>query len=161
MGFLDSLLKKEARKIISGVVDNINGSVNSGGSMNSSHSDRSRSTYVTDPDEEDCCYEESVVRRRVEKVAEEEWSGYELRKNISAREMKAGIGARKYSYGLYLDGVPKAMILILTERSHYRKKDVVLAHQACQEQGVYCMNLMLHLPNRRSYISRQLRNNVR
>ena len=74
--------------------------------------------------------------------------------------MDAAFGARKYSYGLYKDGAPKAMILVLDGRSQYCRKDTRLAHEACKEKGVFCMNLMMHLPNRRSYIAEQLRNNV-
>ena len=94
------------------------------------------------------------------KIVTEEWPGYELRKDIPAGELDASFGARKYSYGLYKDGTPKAMILVLDGRSLYCRKDTRLAHEACRAKGVFCMNLMMHLPNRRSYISEQLRNNV-
>lgn len=134
MGLLDSLLKRGTRHAISKIVGN-------------------------DPDEESCYYEESVVRNRIEKVAAEEWPGYELRQNIPAAEMGAESGAVDYSYGLYLNGVPMAMILIL-DAGEYRLKKVRLAHQACRDKGVFCMNLMLQLPNRRSYISEMLRKNV-
>lgn len=185
MGFLDNLLKKETRKIISNVVDNvvdkvvdnINDSMNSdkpsgneisqqnNNSYSSSVSTAQTTSYTSaasteDPDEEHCGYELSVVCERVEKIAAEEWSGYELRKNIPASEMGASADARDYSYGLYLNGTPVAMIMIIPIASHYHKKDVLLAHEACERQNVFCMNLLLHLPNRRSYISKQLRDHV-
>ncbi len=160
MGFLDNLLKKETRKAISKIVgnavdnvfDNINDTINSKMASNDA-------SATNNPDEESCYYEESVVRTRIEKVAAEEWPGYELRQNISSTEMGAEDGAMDYSYGLYLNGVPMAMILIL-DSGDYRLKKVRLAHQACRDKGVFCMNLMLQLPNRRSYISEMLRKNV-
>ncbi len=166
MGFLDNLLKREARKIISSVVDNVvdtaldtlNGSAKP---ANTSSPVRSTAPVADEnPDEEDCYYEESVVRDRIERIAASEWNGYELRKNIPAATLGADADARDYSYGLYLNGVPKAMIIIIDIPSHYKKKDVRLAHEACKRQQVYCMNLLLHLPNRYSYISKQLSDNV-
>lgn len=173
MGFLDNLLKKETRKAISKMVgnavdnvfDNLNDTINSKMGNGNDAASTSATAYTkskfasNDPDEISCEYEESVVRARIEKVAAEEWAGYELRKNISAAEMGAEAGAKDYTYGLYLNGVPMAMILVL-DKSGYRRKCVRLAHQACRDRGVFCMNLMLHLPNRRSYISETLRKNV-
>lgn len=165
MGFLDKLFNDETRKIISNVVENvvdnvmdtINDSINSN---SSSSNTQSHASTIPNPDEADCCYKESVVRERIEKIAATEWGGYELRKDIPATDMGASVEARGYSYGLYLNGEPKAMIIIINNPSHYKKKDVLLAHQACENQQVFCMNLMLHLPNRYSYISKQLRDNV-
>lgn len=164
MGFLDRLLKSEARRLVSSVVSNavddvINNLSNSGSSDTDTYSSNVRTTTVN-ADEEDCCYDKNLVCARIEDVATTEWAEYELRTNIPAYEMGAEDGARDYTYGLYLNGEPKAMIIVLEEPAHYRKKDTLLAHQACKAKDVFCMNLMLHLPNRRSYISEQLRNNV-
>lgn len=165
MGFLDNLLKREARKFISNVVDNVVDTAldNLNSSLQPTTSSApARNTFTTDenPDEDDCYYEESIVCDRIERIAASEWSGYELRKNIPALELGADSNARDYSYGLYLNGVPKAMIIIIDIPSHYKKKDVRLAHEACERQQIYCMNLLLHLPNRYSYISKQLSDNV-
>ncbi len=172
MGFLSDLLKREARKVISNVVSNVaDGVIDTFGNTEekseqaargtvAQHTKSSAGTVSTSPDEEHCGGEESIVNERIEKIAAEEWVGYELRKNIPASEMGAAAGARDYSYGLYLNGVPKAMILVMWDPTGYRKKNTRLSHEACQAKGVYCMNLMLHLPNRRSYISEQLRKNV-
>ena len=163
MGFLDNLLKREARKIIANVVDNVvdNALDSINGSAKSTSSVKSTTVATpSNPDEDDCCYEQAVVCDRIERIAASEWSGYELRKNISASELGADNNARDYSYGLYLNGVPKAMIIIIDIPSHYKKKDVLLAHEACERQGIFCMNLLLHLPNRYSYISKRLSDHV-
>lgn len=160
MGFLEGLFKSAARKIVSEVADglaeeiqNIRRSGDTAGTE--------AVTAAADSDEEDCCYEISVVRRRVEAVFAQEWSGYEVRRDIAAEEMGAPEGSYAYSYGLYLQGQPKAMVMILEGGAEYRRKGVVCAHKACEEKGVFCMNLLLHMPNRRSYISKRLKDNVR
>lgn len=171
MGFLDRLLKSKARELVTNVVSNaVDDVINN--LSNERGDDTGSTTYQTDAatvrttvattnaDEEDCCYNKNIVCARIEDVIASEWPGYTLRTNIQAYEMGATDGARDYTYGLYLDGIPKAMIIVLEEPAHYRKKDTLLAHEACQAKGVFCMNLMLHLPNRRSYISEQLRKNV-
>lgn len=152
MGFLDNLFKKEKSKSVSnvtdGVVDNLKGNVTS--------------AYASskDPDEEDCCHKSSVIRARLERVFAEEWSGYEVRQNIWAYEMGAEEGSHDYSYGLYLGGQPKAMVMVLDSADGYRLKSVKLAHRACEEKGIFCLNLLPHMPNRRSYISKRLKDNV-
>ncbi|MBQ2803927.1 MAG: hypothetical protein IJF07_08530 [Lachnospiraceae bacterium] len=172
MGFLDRLLKKEARKIISSVVDDVvddvidnirekreGNSSSAAGTTKAATPSASKVTSSTNPDEEWCESFEEICKR-IEKVVAQEWTGYELRRNISSSEMGADVKARDYDYGLYLNGAPKAMITILHKPYHGRRSDNRLAHEACQNQGVFCMNLFTHLPNRYSYISEQLRNNV-
>lgn len=164
MGFLDSLLKKETRKIISSVVDNVVDSVTDSIRNTQSSNGAAGTNTVSravDADEEDCGGERAVIRARVEKVFSEEWGGYEVRRDIPAAEMGAPEGSRTYSYGLYLQGQPKAMVMVLDGGADYRRKDVVLSHQACGQKGVFCMNLLRHMPNRRSYISQRLKDNVR
>lgn len=155
MGFFDNLLKSQVRKVISNAVDN---AVDNW--MDKSNQNNAQ-PVAANPDESDCCNNESVVRSRVERVVAEEWPGYELRQNIPASAMGAPFDARSYTYGIYSNGIPKAMIIILDNPNHYCKKDVRLSHEACERQGVFCMNLLLHLPNRRSYISERLRTNVK
>lgn len=152
MGFLDSLLKKGTSKLISNVVDSV--ADNLKGNTTPAYA------ASQDSDEKDCCYKASVIRARVEKVFAEEWSGYEVRQNVWAYEMGAEEGSHDYSYGLYLDGQPKAMVMVLDSADDYRKKSVKLAHKACEEKGVFCMNLLPHMPNRRSYISKRLKDNI-
>lgn len=140
MGFFNSLFKKEERKT----------------------EKEAEWDYVEyDADEDDCCYKEDVLRARVEKVLSQEWSGYEVRRDIPASEMGAPEGSRGYSYGLYLNGQPRAMIMLLGNGADYKCKAVRLAHEACEQKGVFCMNLLEHMPNRLSYISQRLKDNVK
>lgn len=158
MGFLEGLFKSAARKVVSQVSDGLTEEIQK---IRRSGDTAGAEAVTADPDEEDCCCKVSVVRRRVEAVFAQEWSGYEVRRDIAAEEMGAPKGSHAYSYGLYLQGQPKAMVMILEGGAEYRRKSVVCAHKACEEKGVFCMNLLLHMPNRRSYISRRLKDNVR
>ena len=168
MGFLSNLLKKEARKMISDVIntakDEVVRTINSDPDAEYKSSAPVQTSVPVASSaansDEDFCESEKELGERIAKIVAEDWPGYELRKDIPAGEMDAAFGARKYSYGLYKNGTPKAMILVLDGRSLYSRKDTRLAHEACKEKGVFCMNLMMHLPNRRSYIAEQLRNNV-
>lgn len=159
MGFLDNLIKEGTRKLVSNVVDSVFDGIKAN-NANAVSPSNGNAAAVQGPDEEDCCYDEAVIRARVEKVFSEEWSGYEVRQNVWAHEMGAEEGSNDYSYGLYLNGQPKAMVMVLDSSDGYRRKSVKLAHKACEEKGVFCMNLMPHLPNRRSYISKRLKDNV-
>lgn len=152
MGFLDSLLKKGTRRLISNVVDSVVDNAVDGIKGNISG--------TLGSDEDDCGHDEAVIRARVEKVFAEEWSGYEVRRDVAAPEMGASVFSSPYSYGLYLNGQPKAMVMVLKSRDGYREKTVKQAHKACEERGVFCMNLLPHMPNRRSYISKRLKDNV-
>lgn len=174
MGFLQNLLKKEAKKMLSNVINTAKDEVVR--TINADPDAEYKSTVSTPASapvqksapvaasaansDEDFCESEKELGERIARIVAEEWPGYELRKDIPASEMDAAFGARKYSYGLYKNGTPKAMILVLDGRSLYCRKDTRLAHDACWKKGVFCMNLMMHLPNRRSYISKQLRDNV-
>lgn len=163
MGFLDNLLRKTISnavdKAVDSVVDNIKEKSGLFSDTNTTSSS-AVSSRAQGPDEEDCGYDEAVIRARVEKVFAEEWSGYEVRRDVWAYEMGAEEGSYDYSYGLYLDGQPKAMVMVLKYSDDYRRKGVKLAHKACEEKGVFCMNLLPHMPNRRSYISKRLKDNV-
>lgn len=175
MGFLDNLFKKETRKIISGVVDsvfdNVADSINDSIRSNNSSENRSetntgtsktsypssRRSEGTTGDDDDCGYDEKIVCSRIEKVAAEDWGSLELRKNVSCSILNAEAGSCDYTYGLFRDGVPVAMINILPGVDDYRRKNVLLSAKACRENGVGYAHFMLKLPNRKTYIAQKLK----
>ena len=161
MGLLTNLLKKEAQKLASNVVSDVVSEFMPGANASAERSftggtDSTRGQVGKKKDKDG----ERGLRERLEEVLNREWYGYELRREIAARELGAQPGARAYSYGLYQNGEPKAMIMILNNRNHYCRKDVVLAREACEEKGIPYMNFMSHLPNRTEYISQRLRDNI-
>ncbi|MCM1193162.1 MAG: hypothetical protein NC123_04265 [Butyrivibrio sp.] len=176
MGFLDNLLKKETRKIISGavdsvvdnVMDNIKGAIRGSNSSAEAKASPNVSIKVNGRtimehgrenetgDDADCCFDENVVGRRIEMIAAEDWPGYELRRNIPATELGADEQARSFDYGLYLDGQPKVMIMLL-DHYQYRSWYVQRSHIACRNQGVGSFHLLMHLPNRKTYIAERVK----
>lgn len=170
MGFLDNLLKREARKIVSGVLDevvdtvtdNIKDSIreNRNGSSTTVRTSSRAKAVVSNVDEaeEDCCREVSVVKQRIEKVVSEEWGDQvEIRKNISSSEMAAEDGALDYTYGLYSNGRPIAMVIVLDYPDDYWCRRTRLAKEACGRQNVGYVHFITRLPNRTSYIREQLK----
>lgn len=167
MGFLDNLLKRETRRIISGavdsVVDNVIDSIR--GDKGTTVTDNSSSVRYNKNgkprenetgDDAHCRSDVNTIRRRIEMVAAEDWPGYELRRDIPATELGAGEKDHGFDYGLYLDGQPKLMIMILNP-SQYRNLSVDNAHMACKKRGVRSFHLLKHLPNRKTYIAERMK----
>lgn len=149
MGFLNSLIRKTVSNMVDSAVDDVLKNVPGKGSGKRDAGD-------------EYCRGESDLRGRIESIVAEEWPGYELRKNVSSREMLAQNGAsRFYSYGIYHDGVPVAMIMLLHDSNAYRRREIRLARQACEEQRIPYMNFMTYMANYRSYISERLRKNIK
>lgn len=107
------------------------------------------------------CNGEPELRSRIEYIIRNEWQGYELVSNISAGTFGAKDGARDYSYGIYHNGAPVAMIMILHDNNEYRRKAVRLSHEACSCQSIPCMNFMSYMANYPSYISDRFRETIR
>lgn len=165
MGFLGNLLGKVVSGAVDGILNNAPGKdsdkVTSSGTATSSGAAMSSNTARRGAGDE-YCRGESDLRGRIESIVAEEWPGYELRKNVSSREMLAQAGASEfYSYGIYHDGVPVAMIMLLRDNNAYRRKEIQLAQQACQEQQIPYMNFMIYMANYRSYISERLKKNIK
>lgn len=173
MGFLDNLLKRETRKIISGVVDsvvdNVMDDVKSSIQNNSktSATDKSSAAAAVHEkaarvresevgDDEDCYEKVETIRHRIEMVAAQDWPSYELRRDIPAETFGGTSRDHGFDYGLYLDGQPKLMIMILDQYQH-RNKSVQNAHAACKRQGVASFHLLRHLPNRKTYIAERMK----
>lgn len=149
VGFLGDFFKKEAKKLVSEVVENVMNEGTAGFVQGqTASSGRARYSGV------------GTLRKRLEGVIEKEYSDYELRREIPAQQIGAEPEARNYSYGLYQNGSPKAFMMILDNRNHYRKREVVLAQKAAFANGIPYMNFMSHLPNETDYISERLKENI-
>ena len=169
MGFLDNLLKKEARKIISGVVDSVVDTVadsareafNQAGFDSPSEKTNKGGggagrEFSIGEDEEDCCREAAVVEARIRKILSEEFSDCELQKNVAAASIGAGYLDWSYTYAVVRAGQMVAMINILGNPNDYKRKVVLQSKQACADMGLGYVHFLLHLPNRSSYIKQQL-----
>ncbi len=164
MGFLDRILKKEARKLVAGVLDEVVDSVTDN-IRDSIRENKSGTTIVNTVStnesgaESDCCFDPKVVAERIQNVVSEEWGDrIEVRKNVKSSELGAEAGALDYTYGLYSNGAPVAMIIILDPPTDdYWNKRTRLAREACERQGVGYVHFITRLPNRTSYIREQLK----
>lgn len=112
-------------------------------------------------DDAPCRGDRELVCERVEQAVAEVTASesfyYELRRDVAPQELGGNESMHPFTYGLYYNGAPKLMILVLEQSWGYKKKDVMAAHELCRSRGIACMNLMLHLPNRKSYIINRVR----
>lgn len=105
---------------------------------------------------------EELLRRRIETIAAREKPEFELRRQVSTREVDAPAGAREFfDYGFYRDGILVAVIVILHNSSAYRTKKVRLAQRACGDRQVGYMNFMSYMMNRPEYIAQRFAQIVR
>lgn len=176
MGFLDNLLNREARKIITSVVDSVADNVvdkakdalNQSGvndkllktAPNPGQPKAQMKTATVNSDEEDCNNKASVVHKRIEKIIAENFSDCELKEKISSEEIGAGYISWKYTYGVYRDGNVVAMINVLDNPNDYKRKIVLQSKEACRDHGIGYVHFLLHLPNRSSYILERLKETI-
>lgn len=172
MGFLDNLLRREVRKVISNAVDTVvddtlknafgkdgeSSVANAGGSTSGSSPEKENreATKLTN------CSGEELLRRRIEEIAASDWSDYELRKQVPSSEVNAPEGAEPFfEYGFYRGGALVAVIKILNDNNAYCRKSVRLAQAACRGQNVKYMNFMSYMMNRPEYIAKRFAENIR
>lgn len=172
MGFLDNLLRREVRKVISNAVDTVvddtlknafgkdgeSSVANAGGSTSGSSPEKENreATKLTN------CSGEELLRRRIEEIAARDWSDYELRRQVPSSEVNAPEGAEPFfEYGFYRGGALVAVIKILNDNNAYCRKSVRLAQAACRGQNVKYMNFMSYMMNRPEYIAKRFADNIR
>lgn len=163
MGFFGNIIRNQVEKMVSNAVDDVvDNTVGSAlrnafgqngreGTQNFSNNSRSAANRKS------AASGEKLLRQRLEEVFAEEFAGYEVRKDL-----QSGVnGAKNYSYGLYLNGMPKAMIMVCNNGVHHSIKSERLAEMACQGYCVPYMNFFAHLPNEKEYIANRLKENIR
>lgn len=166
MGFLERLLKKEARKIISSVVDDVVDNVidTIRDSDNDKETPNNTASAGTTPVATSVCGDEDRaqsafdVANRIQKVVDANWGDkLEIRRNISPSEIAAEKGAMNGTFGFYYNGSLIAIANILDDGTDYWHKRVRLVKDACQSQGIGYTHFIMRLPNRISYIEEQLK----
>ncbi|MGN0341394.1 MAG: hypothetical protein ACI4DO_01230 [Roseburia sp.] len=176
MSFLSNLISRETRRAVNKVVDqavdkginqlqkNIFGNDNTSSATTHSNGTSQQGYASPQPNGKvNNDQAELALRNSIQKIFMRDWStkGYELRTDIPASELNAGDGARNYSYGFYLNGEPKCLIMVLTNRNHYKLKAVRLSEQAARNAGATYLNFFTHLPNREDYIAERFQNEIR
>lgn len=160
MGFLDNLIRRETRRAVYSVVDSAVDKV-----VNAAKQSISNDQNGQQPVNMDISLsggsQEAELRRRIEQIIATEWQDYELRADIPASSISSGYPyASNYSYGLYHNGLPVAMIMIIGH-NRYTNRDIRQAQHACEAQNIPYMNFMYYMQNKPEYISERLRNTIR
>lgn len=157
MGFFDNLLKNAVNKSVSDVltkaINIVSDSISSTDQTSAAHPSKTKMRGT-----------EVVVRARIEEIIARDFPSLELRRDVPAYEIYAYAedGAQNYTYGLYLDGQPKAMIMLLDEDNHnlYRSSKITKAKRACENACIPYMNFMLYMSNRPEYITERFKNTI-
>ena len=66
--------------------------------------------------------EEKILRTRLEEVFATEFKDFEVRKDVPVLELEYTECTLKYSYGLYYNGMMRAVIMVHTDRNNMSKK---------------------------------------
>ena len=90
MGFLDSLLNREAKRFISSMVDSVTDNL-------AEKTKTAINQASSNSDEEDCHNNAAIVKQRIQKALTEEFGNCELREQISAEAIGAGYLVWKYT----------------------------------------------------------------
>ena len=163
MGLLESILKRQVRRIVNNAIDEaVDNTVGAAlrdafgqngteGTQNFSESSNpSVARRSSGPSGE------NLLRRRLQEVFAQDYPDYEVRQDLDAGVPKS----RKYSYGLYYNGMPRMMIMVIDDRNHANRKDVRLAREASASYGVPYLDFYTHLPNEVEYIRNRIRENM-
>lgn len=145
MGILKNLFSNTANRLANDLIDNVKNQALS--NMSSSKSVRSAKN--------------SGVYERIEKVVREYYPDYQLEKDISANIFNITSDACRYSYVLKKGNSICLTIIVLSDKNAYRKYDVVSAHNASENAGVHCINIMTYLPSTEEYINQRIAENIR
>ncbi len=163
MGFLERIVKRQVRRIVNNavdeMVDNTIGAAIRGDFGQNGREGTQNFAYSSNPSvakRSSGPSGEKVLRQRLEEVFRTDYPDYEVRKNLDA-----GVyGAKKYSYGLYYNGIPRMMIMVLSDGRRNITKEVRLAQEASASYGVPYLNFFAHLPNEVDYVRNRIRENM-
>lgn len=163
MGFLESILKRQVRKIVNNAIDEavdntVGAALRDAFGQNGTEGTQnfSQSSNPSVAKRRSGPSGEKLLRQRLQDIFAQDFPDYEVRTNLDAGVPKA----RKYSYGLYYNGTPRMMIMVISEDSHTVKKDVRLAMAASESYGVPYLNFFAHLPNEVDYIRNRIRESM-
>ena len=162
MGFFDKLLSGGAKKLVSNVFDNavdqisdaIRGEKSSSdtasGSNTSSSSSSSRAVSHS---------KAAPVAARLEKIFASDYAEYEIRKEVSPTTIGGTGNFRPYTYGMYLNGEPKAFIMI-TDHNKEVLRTFRWSKEEAEKNNIPFINFLTQFPNTEEYIKNRLAQNI-
>lgn len=143
MGFFRDLLSKGVKEVTDSVKDSVIDSVNN-----------TFSSYNNLPKAKN-------VKQRIRNVVNTYYCGYTIEENVNPCIFYAQPEASNYSFVLSRDGQPALSIMVLSGHNDYRKKSVMLAHDASEAAGVHCINIMEYLPSTEDYIKQRISEEIK
>lgn len=145
MGLFKNLFSKTANKPANEVIDNVKSYANDN-TVTSRSAKHGKNLSVNE---------------RIEKVVHECYPDYELKKNVSSNIFNTEKFAAKYTYTLSRFDAVRLTIMVLSDKNAYRRSDVVAAHNASENAGVHCINIMTYLPSTEEYIKQRIADNIK
>lgn len=145
MGFLDSLLRQSAKKIISEVADAAMDAVRDEFASNSNRN--SRDDVSTD-------YEDVVdaqVEDKLRAVFAREFPQYEIKENVSPTTLGGTGKFMNYTFGVYENGAPKLFIMVVLNNDCVHRT-YRWSKEEAERAGVTMINFVAQFENRIDYI---------
>ncbi len=97
------------------------------------------------------------VWQKIEKIVAENFSQYELKKNVSPTTIGGTGKFLNYSYGIYQNGNPKLFIMIV-DKNTCKHKLYRWSKEQAEKQNITLINFIEHFPNEMNYIKERLSN---
>ena len=161
MGLLESILKRQVRRMVNSAIDEavdntvgaaLRDAFGQNGKEGTQNFANSSNPSVGRPGPSG----EKLLRQRLTEVFAQNFPDYEVRTNLDSGVPRS----RKYSYGIYYNGTPRMMIMVIDDRNHAQLKEVRLAREASANYGVPYLDFYTHLPNEVDYIRNRIRDNM-
>ena len=161
MGLIESILKRQVRRIVNNAIDEavdntVGAALRDAFGQNGKDGTQDFSNSSNPSVGRRGPSGEKLLRQRLTDVFAQDYPDYEVRTNLDSGVPKA----RKYSYGLYYNGTPRMMIMVIDDRNHAQLKEVRLAREASANYGVPYLDFYTHLPNEVDYIRNRIRDNM-
>lgn len=160
MGFLDNLISKSTKKMISDLAKSAVDAVSEEWNK-ATGSETSRPVYAASGTSNDTmpagyeAFADAMVIDKIKAVMQREFPQYEVREDVSPTTLGGTGRFLPYSLGIYENNVPKLFIMEIynnTCASRYYRWSKEMAAKA----GIPLINFVAHYPNRIEYIINRL-----
>jgi len=105
---------------------------------------------------------ESELEFRFDEIFANEFSGFVIRKNVSASELNAAAhpASKVINYLIYKGETPYLAILFV-RANNYRGMNVVGTQQICEKNGIGVLRFFTHMTNDITYVTERIRNSLK
>ena len=161
MGFLDSLLSRGTRKVLNNLVDNavdrLTDTIDE--KVGGKTAEKTTSGPTTKSTAKNGCTP-ALVMSRLEAAFASNYASYEVKKELSPTVLGGAGNFRPYTYALFLNGMPKAFIMV-TEHNKDTFRTFRWSKEFAEVNGVPFINFLTQFPNTEEYIKKRLADNIK